>query len=175
MKYSRDSRLGAAAQQETCTVDVGIEHAGAVRSRTQDSIGRICCSIPPRSRDRFIMSDEAELGECYQHNAPIESCVTTTDCSRPCSILHQRRARSLLRQRRPSRESREYFMQLRQRLLRRSKKLTGKEKMALLLDADSLICSTELWRLPAGALAAGGGSRCASTTCSLPAGDGAVP
>ncbi len=62
---------------------------------------------------------------------------------------------SLLRQRRPSRESREYFMSLRQRLLREGPtKLTTKEKMALLLDADSLIwLHRELWRLPAGALA----------------------
>jgi membrane glycosyltransferase len=46
-------------------------------------------------------------------------------------------------------------MHLRQRLLREGpKKLTGKEKMALLLDADSLIwLHGELWRLPAGALA----------------------
>jgi membrane glycosyltransferase len=62
---------------------------------------------------------------------------------------------ALLRQRRPSESSREYFLHLRQRLLTEGPAgLTAREKMALLLDADSLIwLHRELWRLPAGALA----------------------
>jgi membrane glycosyltransferase len=62
---------------------------------------------------------------------------------------------ALLRQRRPSEEAREWFMQLRARLLRDGPgKFTTKEKMALLLDAESMIwLHRELWSGPADALA----------------------
>jgi membrane glycosyltransferase len=62
---------------------------------------------------------------------------------------------SLLRQRRPSEESRDYFLQLRVRLLRDGPaEFTTKEKMALLLDAESMIwLHRELWRVPAQSLA----------------------
>lgn len=96
------------------------------------------------------------LAECYQHLRPIEPLrddygLLQAVLDPYVNALHV----SLLRQRRPSRESREYFMQLRLRLLREGPTgMTGKEKMALLLDADSLIwLHRELWRLPAGALA----------------------
>jgi membrane glycosyltransferase len=96
------------------------------------------------------------LAECYQHLRPIEPLrddygLLQAVLDPYVNAVHV----SLLRQRRPSRESREYFMSLRQRLLREGPtKLTTKEKMALLLDADSLIwLHRELWRLPAGALA----------------------
>jgi membrane glycosyltransferase len=96
------------------------------------------------------------LAECYQHLRPIEPLrddygLLQAVLDPYVNAVHV----SLLRQRRPSEESREYFMQLRQRLLREGPtQLTAKEKMALLLDADSLLwLHRELWRLPAGALA----------------------
>jgi membrane glycosyltransferase len=96
------------------------------------------------------------LNECYKHLRPIEPLrddygLLQAVLDPYVNAVHV----SLLRQRRPSEESREYFLLLRQRLLREGPtRLTAKEKMALLLDADSLIwLHRELWRLPAGALA----------------------
>jgi membrane glycosyltransferase len=62
---------------------------------------------------------------------------------------------SLLRQRRPSEEARDWFVQLRTRLLAEGpSQLTEKEKLALLLDAESMIwLHEELWRLPGSAQA----------------------
>ena len=62
---------------------------------------------------------------------------------------------ALLRQRRQGEEAREWFTQLRQRLLIEGpENFTTKEKMALLLDADSMIwMHRELWNSPASALA----------------------
>jgi membrane glycosyltransferase len=62
---------------------------------------------------------------------------------------------ALLRQRRPSDDAREWFGQLRERVLREGPAdFTIKEKMALLLDADSMIwLHRELWSCPAGGLA----------------------
>jgi membrane glycosyltransferase len=96
------------------------------------------------------------LAECYKHLRPIEPLrddygLLQAVLDPYVNAVHV----SLLRQRRPSEDSREYFLHLRQRLLREGPtNLTTKEKMALLLDADSLIwLHRELWRLPAGALA----------------------
>ena len=62
---------------------------------------------------------------------------------------------ALLRQRRPSEEAREWFAQLRQRLLQDGPQgFSTKEKMALLLDAESMIwLHRELWSSPANSLA----------------------
>ena len=62
---------------------------------------------------------------------------------------------SLLRQRRPSEEARERFGQIRQRVLRDGPAgITSKEKMALLLDSESMIwLHRELWSCPVGTLA----------------------
>ena len=96
------------------------------------------------------------LAECYQHMRPIE--VLRADYGMLQAVLdpyvnavHV----SLLRQRRPSEESRDYFFHLRVRLLREGPSgFTTKEKMALLLDAESMIwLHRELWRLPSQALA----------------------
>jgi membrane glycosyltransferase len=96
------------------------------------------------------------LAECYKHLRPIEPLrgdygLLQAVLDPYVNAVHV----SLLRQRRPSEDSREYFLHLRQRLLREGPtNLTVKEKMALLLDADSLIwLHRELWRLPAGSLA----------------------
>jgi membrane glycosyltransferase len=61
----------------------------------------------------------------------------------------------MLRQRRPSEESRDWFSLLRHRLLSEGPgQLTTKEKLALLLDAESMIClHEELWRQPGASLA----------------------
>jgi membrane glycosyltransferase len=97
------------------------------------------------------------LAECYQHLRPIEPLRADYGLLQAVldpyvNAVHV----SLLRQRRPSEDSREYFLHLRQRLLVGGPtELTPKEKMALLLDADSMIwLHRELWRLPAGGLAA---------------------
>ncbi len=62
---------------------------------------------------------------------------------------------AMLRQRRPSEESRDWFALLRHRLLSEGPaKLTSKETLALLLDAESMIwLHEELWKQPSSALA----------------------
>ena len=96
------------------------------------------------------------LDECYKHMQPIE--VLRADYGLLQAVLdpyinavHV----SLLRQRKPSEESRDYFLQLRVRLLRDGPaEFSTKEKMALLLDADSMIwLHRELWRVPSQSLA----------------------
>ncbi len=96
------------------------------------------------------------LAECYRHLAPIEPLRADYGLLQAVldpyvNALHV----ALLRQRRPSEEAREWFMQLRARLLRDGPgKFTTKEKMALLLDAESMIwLHRELWSGPADALA----------------------
>jgi membrane glycosyltransferase len=112
---------------------------------------------PEESRPSYELKRlRQNLDECYQHLRPIEPLRADYGLLQAVldpyiNAVHV----SLLRQRRPSKESREYFLQLRQRLLTEGPAgLTSREKMALLLDADSLIwLHRELWRLPAGALA----------------------
>jgi len=96
------------------------------------------------------------LAECYQHLQPIEPLRTDYGLLQAVldpyvNAMHV----ALLRQRRPSEESREWFALLRHRLLADGPdKLTAKEKMALLLDAESMISlHEELWRQPGPALA----------------------
>ncbi len=96
------------------------------------------------------------LAQCYQHLQPLESLrgdygLMQAVVDPYVNAVHV----SLLRQRRPSEESRDYFSQLRQRLLHEGPvRLTSKEKMALLLDAESMIwLHEELWRRPSSALA----------------------
>lgn len=96
------------------------------------------------------------LAECYKHMRPIEGLRADYGLLQAVldpyvNAVHV----SLLRQRRPSEESRDYFMQLRTRLLREGPaEFTTKEKMALLLDAESMIwLHRELWCMPSQALA----------------------
>lgn len=107
---------------------------------------------PPHELKRL----RTNLDECYKHMQPIE--VLRADYGLLQAVLdpyinavHV----SLLRQRRPSEESRDYFLQLRVRLLRDGPaEFTTKEKMALLLDAESMIwLHRELWRVPSQSLA----------------------
>lgn len=96
------------------------------------------------------------LLECYRHLPPFEPLRADYGLMQAVldpyiNAMHV----ALLRQRRPSEESRGWFAQLRRRLLRDGPGgFSTKEKMALLLDAESVIwLHRELWSCPAGALA----------------------
>ncbi|MFT3781639.1 MAG: glucans biosynthesis glucosyltransferase MdoH [Nibricoccus sp.] len=109
-------------------------------------------SDPPYELKRL----RTNLEECYKHMQPIEALRADYGLLQAVldpyvNAVHV----SLLRQRRPSEESRDYFLQLRVRLLREGPgEFTTKEKMALLLDAESMIwLHRELWRVPAQSLA----------------------
>jgi membrane glycosyltransferase len=99
---------------------------------------------------------EQNLAECYRHLAPLKPLRADYGLLQAVldpyvNAMHV----ALLRQRRKSEEAQEWLVQLRQRLLRDGPaKFTPKEKMALLLDADSMIwLHRELWSVPADALA----------------------
>jgi membrane glycosyltransferase len=109
-------------------------------------------TFPPYELKRLHQN----LDECYRHLAPIEPLRADYGLMQAVldpyvNAMHV----ALLRQRRSGAEAREWFMQLRLRLLQEGPgKFTTKEKMALLLDADSMIwLHRELWRLPADSLA----------------------
>jgi membrane glycosyltransferase len=96
------------------------------------------------------------LAECYRHLQPIEPLRADYGLMQAVldpyvNAMHV----ALLRQRRASEEAREWFAQLRQRLLHEGPELfSKKEKMALLLDADSMIwLHRELWSSPQESLA----------------------
>ena len=96
------------------------------------------------------------LLECYRHLPPFEPLRADYGLLQAVldpyiNAMHV----ALLRERRPSDESREWLSQLRERLLRDGPAgFSMKEKMALLLDAESMIwLHRELWSCPAGALA----------------------
>ncbi len=96
------------------------------------------------------------LAECYKHMLPLEALRADYGLLQAVldpyvNAVHV----SLLRQRRPSEESRDYFAQLRTRLLWKGPdELSTKEKMALLLDAESMIwLHRELWCQPSQTLA----------------------
>jgi membrane glycosyltransferase len=99
---------------------------------------------------------QQNVAECYRHLPPFEPLRADYGLMQAVldpyiNAMHV----SLLRQRRPSEEAREWFAQLRLRLLREGPaKFTSKEKMALLLDAESMIwLHRELWGSPAEAIA----------------------
>lgn len=109
-------------------------------------------SAPPYELKRL----QQNLAECYRHLPPFEPLRADYGLLQAVldpyvNALHV----ALLRQRRPSEEAREWFVQLRERLLREGPaKFATKEKMALLMDADSMIwLHRELWSCPAGSLA----------------------
>jgi len=98
-----------------------------------------------------LLKLDKNLAECYQHLQPIEPLrkdygILQAVLDPYVNAMHV----SILRRRRPSEESRDWFIQLRERVLREGpSKLTTKEKMALLLDAESMIwLHEELWRQP---------------------------
>ena len=101
-------------------------------------------SAPPYELKRL----QQNLNECYRHLSPLEPLRADYGLMQAVldpyvNALHV----ALLRQRRRTDESREWFTQLRRRLLRDGPdRFTTKEKMALLMDADSMIAlHRELW------------------------------
>jgi|CZKI01.1.fsa_nt_gi membrane glycosyltransferase len=99
---------------------------------------------------------ERNLAECYRHLPPFEPLradygIMQAVLDPYINAMHV----ALLRQRRPSAGAREWFATLQARLLREGPgRFTTKEKMALLLDPQSMIrLHRELWRLPSESLA----------------------
>jgi membrane glycosyltransferase len=99
---------------------------------------------------------EVNLAECYRHLPPFEPLRADYGLMQAVldpyiNAMHV----ALLRQRRTSAVAREWFARLQLRLLREGPdRFTTKEKMALLLDPQSMIrLHRELWSLPSGSLA----------------------
>lgn len=99
---------------------------------------------------------QQNLAECYRHLPPIEPLRADNGLMQAVldpyvNALHV----ALLRQRKPTEEAREWLAELRNRLLREGPgKVSPKEKMALLLDAESMITlHRDLWSSPAEGLA----------------------
>jgi len=99
---------------------------------------------------------ERNLEECYRHLPPFEPLRADYGLMQAVldpyiNAMHV----ALLRQRRPSAGAREWFAKLQTRLLREGPdKFTPKEKMALLMDPQSMIrLHRELWSLPSDSLA----------------------
>jgi membrane glycosyltransferase len=99
---------------------------------------------------------QQNLAACYRHLPPFEPLrgdygLMQAILDPYINAMHV----ALLRQRKTSEEAQEWFANLRRRLLREGPAgFSTKEKMALLLDADSMIwLHRELWSCPAGGLA----------------------
>jgi membrane glycosyltransferase len=112
---------------------------------------------PEETRPPAELRDlERNLAECYRHLPPFEPLRADYGLMQAVldpyiNAMHV----ALLRQRRPSAGAREWFAKLQARLLREGPdRFTSKEKMALLLDPQSMIrLHRELWSLPSDALA----------------------
>jgi membrane glycosyltransferase len=109
-------------------------------------------TFPPYELKRLHQN----LSECYRHLPPIEPLRADYGMLQAVldpyvNAMHV----ALLRQRKQTNEAREWFSQLRERLLRDGPgRFTVKEKMALLMDAESMITlHRELWSCPADDLA----------------------
>ncbi|MDB6166916.1 MAG: opgH, partial [Lacunisphaera sp.] len=107
---------------------------------------------PPPELSRL----QQHLEECYRHMRPIAPLrddygLLQAVLDPYVNAVHV----SLLRQREGSHAVRSYFLNLRKKLLAEGPmQLTHREKMALLLDAESMIWLHEqLWKQPAGQLA----------------------
>jgi membrane glycosyltransferase len=107
---------------------------------------------PPHELSRLTQN----VAACYRHMRPIESLRNDYGLLQAVldpyiNAVHV----AMLRQRRPSEESRDWFALLRHRLLSEGPShLTTKETLALLLDAESMIwLHEELWKQPSSALA----------------------
>jgi membrane glycosyltransferase len=99
---------------------------------------------------------EQNLAECYRHLPPFEPLRADYGLMQAVldpyiNAMHV----ALLRQRRPSAGAREWFATLQARLLREGPgRFTPKEKLALLLDPQSMIrLHRELWSQPSESLA----------------------
>jgi membrane glycosyltransferase len=112
---------------------------------------------PEETRPVFELQQlEQNLAACYRHLPPFEPLRADYGLMEAVldpyiNAMHV----ALLRQRRPSAGAREWFAKLQARLLREGPgRFTTKEKMALLLDPQSMIhLHRELWSLPSESLA----------------------
>jgi membrane glycosyltransferase len=109
-------------------------------------------TFPPYELKRLHQN----LAECYRHLPPIDPLRADYGLLQAVldpyvNAMHV----ALLRQRKQTEEAREWFSQLRERLLRDGPdRFTVKERMALLMDAESMITlHRELWSCPAEDLA----------------------
>jgi membrane glycosyltransferase len=109
-------------------------------------------TFPPYELKRLHQN----LAECYRHLPPIEPLRADYGMLQAVldpyvNAMHV----ALLRQRKQTSEARDWFTQLRERMLRDGPaRFTVKEKMALLMDAESMITlHRELWSCPADDLA----------------------
>ncbi len=109
-------------------------------------------TFPPYELKRLHQN----LAECYRHLSPIEPLRADYGLMQAVldpyvNAMHV----ALLRQRKQTVEAREWFTQLRERLLRDGPaRFSVKEKMALLMDAESMITlHRDLWSCPAEDLA----------------------
>jgi membrane glycosyltransferase len=109
-------------------------------------------TFPPYELKRLHQN----LAECYRHLPPIDPLradygILQSVLDPYVNAMHV----ALLRQRKQTSEAREWFGQLRERLLKDGPaRFTLKEKMALLMDAESMITlHRELWSCPAEDLA----------------------
>lgn len=107
---------------------------------------------PPYELTRLTQN----LAACYKHMRPIEALRNDYGLLQAVldpyiNAVHV----AMLRQRRPSEESRDWFALLRHRLLSEGPgQLTTKETLSLLLDAESMIwLHEELWKQPSSGLA----------------------
>ncbi len=138
-----------------CSIPISIFLSQARAGRITRLLGLLLTpeeTTPPYELKRL----QQNLAECYRHLSPIKPLRADYGLMQAVldpyvNALHV----ALLRQRKPTEESREWFAQLRVRLLRDGpERFTPKEKMALLLDAESVITlHRELWSCPAEELA----------------------
>jgi membrane glycosyltransferase len=130
-------------------------------------LGKVSFGRRARELGIFLIPDETEpapelprlarnLAECYRHMLPIRELrqdygLLQAVLDPYVNAVHI----SLLRQREGSHAARRYFVELRKKLLAQGPAhLSHREKMALLLDAESMIWLHEtLWKLPSDHLA----------------------
>jgi membrane glycosyltransferase len=138
-----------------CSIPLSIFFSKASMGRAARELGLFLTpeeSAPPPEL-RLL---QRNLAECYRHLPPFELLRSEYGLMQAVldpyiNAMHV----ALLRQRRPGEEARGWLLQLRLRLLREGPAaLSNKEKMALLLDPESMIwLHRQLWTCPAAELA----------------------
>jgi membrane glycosyltransferase len=138
-----------------CSIPISILLSKSSFGRTARRFGLLLTpeeTFPPYELKRL----QQNLAACYRHLSPLEPLRADYGLLQAVldpyvNALHV----AMLRQRKQTEEAREWFLQLRERLLRDGpERFTPKEKMALLMDAESMIAlHRELWSCPAEDLA----------------------
>jgi membrane glycosyltransferase len=138
-----------------CSIPISILLSKASLGRGARKVGLLLTpeeTFPPYELKRLHQN----LAECYRHLPPIDPLradygILQSVLDPYVNAMHV----ALLRQRKQTNEAREWFSQLRERLLKDGPaRFTLKEKMALLMDAESMITlHRELWSCPADDLA----------------------